>query len=112
LYAAYLRHGRMVGEAPEPGLEARAHVVAHALDQSLALDHVEVRERRGARRGMSGVRESVRQVSTGLERLGDLVAHQRGAERQVAARDALGRRHQVRVELPELRREPRAQASE
>ena len=110
--AARLGHHRVAGELAQRRLEARADVVAHALDQALALDHVEVRERRRAGRRVTGVGEAVREIAAGLDRRGDLVAHDGGAERQVTARDALRHRHQIRIEIPETRREPGAEAAE
>ena len=49
-------------------LEVRADVVAHALDELLALDDVEVRERGGAGDRVAGVGEAVREVAARVER--------------------------------------------
>ena len=112
--AADLAAGGMVGERRED-VDQLALELASARDQVLALEDVEVRERGRATGRMAGVGRSVaehRAARLGPERLGDRAADEHGAERQVAARDALGEHDHVGLDVPALVSEPGADAAE
>ena len=110
----HLAHEVVTLERPQRCVQHRLQV-AHPLDETLGLEHVDVRERDRARGGMARVRVAVAQeLRSALppERLGDAAARDDGAERYVAGRDALRDRDQVRTDAEALAAEPLAEAPE
>ena len=85
-----------------------------SLAEALALHDVQVGERGGGRRRVARIGVAVPPDAGALrpERFGDPRSRDRGAHRQVAARDALRARDDVGFELPAPAREPLAAAAE
>ena len=80
-------------------------------DEVVLLVDADRRQRRGQADRVAAVREAAVEHPA-LHRLGDGVAHRDGAQRQVARRQALGHRHQVRHDVPVVDGEPAAGAAE
>ena len=97
----------------EPVAEPGAHPL-RLVDQSLALDDVEVDDAGGARRRVPGVRVAVTEEERriGLERLAHGGADEHAAEWLVARRHGLGERRQVGRDAVAVGGEPRAEPSE
>jgi hypothetical protein len=101
----------------ERGVQALEHAgaeVGAALGQALALHEVQVGQRHRARGGVAAEGVDVAQavggvaVAEGVQQLG---RDRRGGERQIAARDALGHRDDVRAHAVALVAEPAARAA-
>ena len=112
---AHLADGVVVGERSERVAQRLLQLPA-AADQVLGLVGVEHRERRRGARRVAGVGRAVAQhraARAGEERRGDRAVDDHAAERQVAARHALGERDHVGPHLgPALDPEPRAEPAE
>src|SRR5262249_59047530 len=77
-------------------------------------DHVEVRERDRARRGVARVRVAVSEHAgvAAPERLLHTLPDDDAAERHIARRDSLGEREEIGLDAVVLRPEPLAEAAE
>ena len=109
------RDGGVVRERRERSGERALHLPA-PLEQAVALEQVEVRQRGGAARGVAGVRRrrgaARRRPGSSQNGAATLLGDHHAAERQVAAGDALRERDHVGHDVPALDPEPGAQAAE
>src|SRR4051812_38872431 len=85
-----------------------------AMYETVSFEDVDVGKCGGTARCVSAVRGAVSERSARLleERLGDRRACDNSAQRQVTARHSLGECDHVRLDVPPLHTEPRAEPSE
>ena len=109
-----LRHEFVRGKRRE-GIEQRLVLFAPALEQAIALEQGDVRERGGAAGGMAGVGRAVpedRSPWLAPERLGDPLGDHHAAQGEMTAGHAFREHDHVRLHAPALDPEPRAEATE
>ncbi len=113
---ADLRHGAQRCDVLVEQVAQQRDRALQALERPLLLEHVERRERGGAGERVAGVRVAVEEalelVEGAEEALVHALARQRRGEREVAAGDALGERHEVGRDALLLAGEHRARPSE
>ena len=85
--------------------------VAHALQDAVALEHLEGRDACGAGEGVTGVGEAARERQ-GVEVRGDAVGDDHAAERDVARVHALREGDEIGHHVESLEREPLADPAE
>src|SRR4051812_30643483 len=100
---AYLPDERVRSELAQTR-EERGLELERSEHEAVGGEEVEVRERSRAARGVTAVGGAVREHLSGFlpERLGDVRRDDDAAQREVAARDALGEDDQVRHEAEPL----------
>ena len=75
------------------------------------MNDFDIGEGHGAWGGMAAVGEAMREVSAVDEHVGDVVGDHGGTEGQVAAGEPFREACEVRVEIPQVARKPRAEAA-
>ena len=110
--AAHVADDRLLAELVQHAAEV-VLVLADVLEHALALHHLEVLERHGARDGMAAVGDAVVEHVRALDERGrDGVGHEHAAERDVRRADALGERDDVGADVVALGPEPVAEPAE
>ena len=102
----------MIGQlAPALGQVGRRHV-AHVLDNPLLPEDSDIPYRDGAARRVPGVCVSMREFTTLVERVYDVVGDHDAADRQIPGGHSLGHRHEIGFHAVQIGAEPVAGPSE
>ena len=110
--AAHLADAGMVGlQLLQSGGDDVGAEHAGVLDDAFFLEDVDARHRRSARQRVTRIGQAAGEGPV-AERVGDRLADDDAAERQVAGVDTLGEAHQIGLHAPLLEREPLAATPE